>query len=236
MCQTNSPSQVCGIPLSIYTAKQRTNIKPNIYFCPSTRGAILNALLHLVHETGHPQGRTSQQPNLANMITSKSELWWKLVTHCHLNHGGSHIYKQTVYPALRGLIKWMLRKAIEFGIATKTDDGWTCRFQPMPDNEAGVYFNHRVASSGQRDGPPAMPDLATLSLQEEDYKSVAHVLSDRRKNRLVSEKRLNKKRHCNTKPVARNEGVVKGMKTKSKRAKEGKKKQTVKIEKESSFD
>ncbi|KAM0339740.1 hypothetical protein ACHAPU_010806 [Fusarium lateritium] len=170
------------------------------------------------------------------MITSKSDLWWKLVTYCHLNHRGSDIYKQTIYPALRGLIKWMLRKAIEFGIATKTDDGWTSRFQPMPDNEAGVYFNHRVASSGQRDGPPAMPDLAMLSLQDEDYMSVAHVLSERRKNRLVSEKRPDKKRQCNAKPVTRNEGVVKTMKSKSKRTENGEKKQAINVGKESSFD
>ncbi|RMJ05261.1 hypothetical protein CDV36_014074 [Fusarium kuroshium] len=164
MCKSNSVEEICGVKLADYVAKKKTGTSPSIQFCQMIRGAILNSLLEL------SDNNTSREPSPTYdaKIISNSEWFWLLANHCNINHGRADEtgdYNRIVLKGFKALIKYMQRKAIDFGALISLPAGWVWapRHRFTSDDEAGAWFNRKIKeySSGNNKTPlvlrPAKP-------------------------------------------------------------------------------
>lgn len=150
--------QICGFKLADYIAKKKTGKSPPIQFCAGIRGAILNSLLELSDR----ETTRGPSPTYDAKIISSSELFWQLANHCNVNHGRADEtggYNRVVLRGFKALVKYIQRKAIEFGALINLPAGWTrapgCCF--TSDDEAGAWLNGKLKdyASGSNKTPLA---------------------------------------------------------------------------------
>ncbi|KIL83937.1 hypothetical protein FAVG1_12843 [Fusarium avenaceum] len=143
MCNDNSPTQCCGIPISTY----HSSPKPKVEFCTDIQGTILNALLHRADQTPKPAHKGTTRPPYDKEISKDPAHYWPLVERCHLKHK-SDVYSTIILPAFRNRIKFVLRVAMGHGaLAHSKDDGWLRGLTGLSDRDAGRWLEQKTSAA-----------------------------------------------------------------------------------------
>ncbi|KIL83590.1 hypothetical protein FAVG1_13195 [Fusarium avenaceum] len=97
MCKENTATNICQVPITQYITKQKSGLKPSVYFCPAIRGTILHHLTHSSLSATH--------------LVTKPATFWPLVKKCNLNFSDKNRpFNNIVLRAFRDLVKYIERK------------------------------------------------------------------------------------------------------------------------------
>jgi len=111
MCETNSASLICNVPVDIYFARKKSGICPRIHLCAQIHGFIIYHLLLQL-----------RNDNPATVITKDELIMELLYGVCNLDFKPIACL---IVPALKSSIKYIWRKIVQFEMVNKVRGEWT---------------------------------------------------------------------------------------------------------------
>ncbi|KAI1071359.1 hypothetical protein LB507_011557 [Fusarium sp. FIESC RH6] len=135
MCETNSATSICNVPVEIYFARKRSGVCPKIHFCAEIHGSII---YHLLQQLRHE--------NPATTITNDKGLMEFALGFCNLN---CKPIACLIVPAFKSSIKYIWRKIVQFKMVYKVGGEWTFdrKYHFATHKAAGTWFKIALGRS-----------------------------------------------------------------------------------------
>ncbi|KAH7175006.1 uncharacterized protein B0J16DRAFT_388835 [Fusarium flagelliforme] len=128
MCETNSATLICNVPVDIYLARKKSGICPRLHFCAHIHGFIIYHLLQQLRDN-----------NPANVITNDKFIMGLLVGVCNLDFKPIACL---IIPALKSSIKYIWRKVVQSKMVNKIRGEWAfdSKYHFASIEALGIWF------------------------------------------------------------------------------------------------